>query len=61
MASLQMLQALRSQLATVIVGQHALLDRLVIALLAGGHVLLEGPQLPLLIENVMLATFANLP
>ena len=43
MASLQMLQALRSQLATVIVGQHALLDRLVIALLAGGHVLLEGP------------------
>ncbi|CUA94617.1 AAA family ATPase [Thiomonas bhubaneswarensis] len=34
--------ALRAQLATDIVGQTALLDRLVIGLLTGGHLLLEG-------------------
>jgi MoxR-like ATPase len=34
--------ALRASLADTIVGQTALLDRLVIGLLAGGHVLLEG-------------------
>ena len=33
---------LRSHLQQVIVGQQALLDRLMIALLSGGHVLLEG-------------------
>jgi MoxR-like ATPase len=34
---------LKEQLQKVIVGQEALLDRLVIALVCGGHVLLEGP------------------
>ncbi|MBN8743357.1 MAG: AAA family ATPase [Thiomonas arsenitoxydans] len=34
--------ALREQLSTDIVGQTALLDRLVIGLLTGGHLLLEG-------------------
>ncbi len=34
--------ALREQLSTDIVGQAALLDRLVIGLLTGGHLLLEG-------------------
>ncbi|WP_051849371.1 MoxR family ATPase [Thiomonas sp. FB-Cd] len=34
--------ALRAQLAQTIVGQQALLDRLVIALLTGGHLLVEG-------------------
>lgn len=33
---------IREQLASVIVGQSALLERLLIGLLAGGHVLLEG-------------------
>lgn len=33
---------LRESLADSIVGQHALLDRLVIGLLCGGHVLVEG-------------------
>ncbi len=37
------LDALRSQLEQVIVGQSALIDRLIVTLLAGGHVLLEGP------------------
>jgi MoxR-like ATPase len=43
MTSHKTLEALRSQLEAVIVGQHALIERLIISLLAGGHVLLEGP------------------
>ncbi len=34
--------ALRTALAATIVGQQRLLDRLIVALLAGGHVLVEG-------------------
>jgi len=34
---------LRSHLESIIVGQSALLDRLMVALLTGGHILLEGP------------------
>ncbi|QKT03081.1 AAA family ATPase [Ectothiorhodospiraceae bacterium 2226] len=34
--------ALRRHLNTAVVGQHRLLDRLVISLLTGGHVLVEG-------------------
>ena len=34
---------LRTKMQEVIVGQDALLDRLLIALLTGGHILLEGP------------------
>lgn len=36
-------QALKGHLQKVIVGQEALLDKMMIALLTGGHVLLEGP------------------
>ena len=36
------LVALRAALSTIIVGQPRLLDRLVIGLLAGGHILVEG-------------------
>jgi len=36
-------EQLKAQLQQVIVGQEALLDRLIIALVCGGHVLLEGP------------------
>jgi len=43
MAGSEQLAHLKAQLRSVIVGQELLLDRLVIALLAGGHVLLEGP------------------
>ena len=39
----QPLSTLKAQLQSIIVGQEALLDRLIIVLLAGGHVLLEGP------------------
>ena len=37
------IQQLKQQLQQVIVGQEDLLDRLIIALVCGGHVLLEGP------------------
>jgi len=37
------IQQLKLQLQQVIVGQEDLLDRLIIALVCGGHVLLEGP------------------
>lgn len=36
-------QQLKSHLQQVIVGQEALLDRMIIGLLTGGHLLLEGP------------------
>jgi len=36
-------EQLKQQLQQVIVGQEDLLDRLIIALVSGGHVLLEGP------------------
>jgi len=37
------IQQLKQQLQLAIVGQEGLLDRLIIALVCGGHVLLEGP------------------
>jgi len=37
------LQELRSKIEEIIVGQESVIDRLLIALLSGGHVLLEGP------------------
>ncbi|MCW1383337.1 MoxR family ATPase [Novosphingobium sp. KCTC 2891] len=36
-------QAIRGEVAKSVVGQHEVIDHLLIALLAGGHVLLEGP------------------
>lgn len=36
------LAALRERLESAVVGQRALIDRLIVALLAGGHVLIEG-------------------
>ena len=42
-AATQTAEAIRRELAKVIVGMDAVLDQTVVALLAGGHVLLEGP------------------
>ncbi len=50
-------QALKKFLQTVIVGQEALLDKMMIALLTGGHVLLEGP--PGLAKTTAVKTLAN--
>ncbi|RZJ69624.1 MoxR family ATPase [Flavobacterium sp.] len=38
----QSLDAVRRELSTVIVGQEKMIDQLLVALLSGGHVLLEG-------------------
>lgn len=38
----EFVQALKSEIGTVIVGQEYLIDRMLIALLADGHILLEG-------------------
>ena len=51
------LQSVRAALQTVIVGQDALLDGLLIALLADGHVLLEG--LPGLAKSLAVASLAR--
>ncbi len=57
MTELPLLHRLKAQLQTVIVGQEALLDRLIIALLTGGHVLLEGP--PGLAKTTMVHALAS--
>lgn len=49
--------ALRQHLEQTIVGQHRLLDRLMISLLTGGHVLLEGP--PGLAKTTAVNTLAS--
>jgi MoxR-like ATPase len=48
--------ALRQALSSVVVGQQKLLDRLVVGLLAGGHVLVEG--LPGLAKTTAVKTLA---
>ena len=48
---------LRREIGRVIVGQHALVDRLLVAMLAGGHVLLEG--VPGLAKTLTLKTLAQ--
>jgi MoxR-like ATPase len=51
------IQPLQTEMARVIVGQKHLLDRLLIALLTNGHVLLEG--VPGLAKTLALKTLAN--
>src|ERR1700722_20403925 len=50
-------QPLQQEMARVIVGQKHLLDRLLVALLTNGHVLLEG--VPGLAKTLALKTLAN--
>jgi len=53
----QWIDAVRQETAQVIVGQTALIDRLLVALLAGGHVLLEG--VPGLAKTLSLKTLTR--
>jgi MoxR-like ATPase len=53
----QWVPALRHEIGRVIVGQHALVERLLVALLAGGHVLLEG--VPGLAKTLTLKTLSQ--
>jgi MoxR-like ATPase len=48
---------LREEIGTVIVGQHYLVDRLLVGLLAGGHVLVEG--VPGLAKTLAVKTLAQ--
>ena len=50
-------QPLRDEIGRVIVGQHGLVERLLVALLADGHVLLEG--VPGLAKTLSLRTLAS--
>ena len=50
-------ESVRSEVARVLVGQDALVDRLLLALVAGGHVLLEG--VPGLAKTLAVSTLAD--
>lgn len=61
-SAIQWIPVLREEIGRVIVGQHYLVDRLLVGLLANGHVLLEGvPGLAktLSIRTLATATAAN--
>lgn len=51
------LQALRTEISLVMVGQETLIDRVLIALLADGHILLEG--VPGLAKTLLVKTVAQ--
>lgn len=51
------ISAVREQLGRVVVGQHALVDRLLIGLIANGHVLLEG--MPGLAKTLVINTLSQ--
>jgi MoxR-like ATPase len=53
----QLIQQLKQEIATVIVGQDYMIDRLLIALLADGHILLEG--VPGLAKTLAIKTLAE--
>lgn len=52
------IESLRSEFGKVIVGQHDLIQKLLIAMLSNGHVLLEG--VPGLAKTLTVSTLANL-
>jgi len=56
-AATQWIPHLRKEIAQVIVGQHYLVDRLIVGLLANGHVLLEG--VPGLAKTLSIRTLAT--
>jgi MoxR-like ATPase len=56
-AAHQSIAALRAEIGRVVVGQQAIVDRLVIALLIRGHVLVEG--LPGLAKTLLVKTLAS--
>ncbi len=53
----QFVQALKTEVGRVVVGQHYMVERLLIGLLAGGHVLLEG--VPGLAKTLTVSTLAR--
>src|SRR5881296_3625836 len=51
------IQAVRERIATVVVGQDVVVERLLIALFTGGHLLLQG--VPGLAKTLLVATLAK--
>lgn len=56
--SLKIVNAIRHEMGKVIVGQERLVDRLLLALMCDGHMLLEG--VPGLAKTTMISTLANI-
>ena len=56
-SAIQWIPTLREEIARIIVGQHYLVDRLLVGLLANGHVLLEG--VPGLAKTLSIRTLAS--
>ncbi|HKB79023.1 MAG TPA: AAA family ATPase, partial [Thermoanaerobaculia bacterium] len=56
-AAHETIERLRAEVARVVVGQQTIVDRLVIALLIRGHVLVEG--LPGLAKTLLVKTLAS--
>jgi MoxR-like ATPase len=54
---LQQLQSARDEIGKVIVGQQAVVDEMLISLMAGGHCILEG--VPGLAKTLMISTLAQ--
>lgn len=52
-----LIAAMKTELARVVVGQEAMVDRAIIAILAGGHILLEG--VPGLAKTLLCSTLAQ--
>lgn len=50
-------ETLRKEIGKVVIGQTALLDRMIIAFISGGHILLEG--VPGLAKTLLVRTFAK--
>jgi MoxR-like ATPase len=55
--TVQFLQAIRQRVAEVVVGQDVVVERLLIALLTGGHLLLQG--VPGLAKTLLVATLSK--
>lgn len=55
---LPFIQELKAEMHKVIIGQEAMIDRLLVGLLSGGHILLEG--VPGLAKTLTVNTLANL-
>lgn len=55
--TLRFVQAVRERIATVVVGQDVVVERLLVALFTGGHLLLQG--VPGLAKTLLVATLAK--
>src|SRR5262245_65596944 len=55
--TIRFIEAVREQIGTVVVGQNIVVERLLVALFTGGHLLLQG--VPGLAKTLLVATLAK--